>query len=73
VHAVVETAVATNWDHRRRTYEDFLADQRQRDGHDPSLWFLAEADGHPAGAGRVYARAGMDALGTADQWRRVYT
>jgi GNAT superfamily N-acetyltransferase len=130
VHAVVETAVATNWDHRRRTFEDFIADQRQRDGHDTSLWFLADVDGEPAGAvicrapegrawvgwfgvlppargrsvgtallgaafaelrargharvgvdvdthnetgaGRVYARAGMTVLGTADQWRRVY-
>jgi ribosomal protein S18 acetylase RimI-like enzyme len=128
VHEVIEQAVAGHWHHQRRDFDDFLADQEQREGHDPALWLLAEHDGEPAGAiicrapedrawiawlgvlpaargqgmaaallghafaelgdrghrtvgvdvdthnetgaGRVYERAGMRSLGTADQWQR---
>ncbi len=128
VHKVIEDAMQGHWNHQRRHFADFLADQERRDGHDPSLWLLAERAGEPAGAivcrapadrawvgwlgvlpaarrsgvgaallgdafaqlyerghrtvgvdvdthnetgaARVYERAGMRALGTADQWRR---
>lgn len=55
VHRVLETAVAGHWNHQRRDFPSFLADQRQRDGHDPSLWLLAESGGGAVGA--VIARA----------------
>lgn len=50
IHAVVEDAVAGHWNHRRRDFADFDRDQRGREGYDPGLWWLAEADGAPAGA-----------------------
>lgn len=50
VHAVIEDAVAGHWKHQRRSFDDFLADQEGRVGHNPELWFLAERDGEPAGA-----------------------
>lgn len=50
VHAVIEEAVAGHWNHQARSFADFMADQRRRPGHDPSLWWLAEVDGRPAGA-----------------------
>jgi mycothiol synthase len=49
VHQILEAAVADDWNHRRRTYEEFVADQRVRDGYDPRLWWLAELAGTPAG------------------------
>jgi len=55
VHQVLETAIAGHWNHRRRGFPDFLTDQQQRDGHDPSLWLVAESAGRPVGA--VIARA----------------
>jgi mycothiol synthase len=58
VHEVLETAVAGHWNHQRRDFPDFLTDQRQRDGHDPSLWLVAESAGRPVGA--VIARAPAD-------------
>lgn len=58
VHAVVEEAVAGHWNHGRRTFADFLADQESRAGHDPALWLLAEQNGLPAGA--VICRAPKD-------------
>jgi ribosomal protein S18 acetylase RimI-like enzyme len=58
IHGVLETAIAGHWNHDRRDFENFLTDQRQRDGHDPSLWLLAELDRGPVGA--VIARAPTD-------------
>lgn len=50
VHAVIEDAVAGHWQHRPRDFADFWRDQRGIDGHDPTLWWLAEVDGRPAAA-----------------------
>jgi ribosomal protein S18 acetylase RimI-like enzyme len=50
VHAVLEDAMAGHWNHRRRSFTDFDHDQRQREGYDPNLWWLAEVDGMPVGA-----------------------
>ena len=58
VHAVIEDAVAGHWQHQRRRFADFLAAQLARNGHDPSLWLLAQVRGRPAGA--VIARAPAD-------------
>ncbi|EWM17651.1 GNAT family N-acetyltransferase [Kutzneria sp. 744] len=58
IHHVLETAIAGHWNHHRRDFQDFLTDQQQRDGHDTSLWLLAESAGNPVGA--VIARAPAD-------------
>jgi ribosomal protein S18 acetylase RimI-like enzyme len=50
VHSVLEDAITGHWNHQRRTFTDFDRDQRQREGYDPNLWWLAEVDGTPAGA-----------------------
>jgi len=50
VHTVLEDAIAGHWNHQRRTFNDFDRDQRQREGYDPDLWWIAEVDGMPAGA-----------------------
>ncbi|WP_433359021.1 GNAT family N-acetyltransferase [Streptosporangium sp. CA-115845] len=48
LHAVLEEALSGHWNHHRRTFEEFWADQQQRDGHDPRLWWIAEVEGTPA-------------------------
>jgi mycothiol synthase len=58
IHSVIEDAVAGHWKHQRREFAAFLASQEERDGYDPTLWFLAQVDGEPAGA--VIARAPAD-------------
>jgi mycothiol synthase len=50
VHRVLEAAISGHWNHKCRSFEDFLADQQQRDGHDPAMWLQAERDGLPVGA-----------------------
>lgn len=48
-HAILEDAVANDWNHQRREFAEFLAGQQARPGYDPRLWFIAELDGEPAG------------------------
>ncbi|HJP78464.1 MAG TPA: GNAT family N-acetyltransferase [Pseudonocardiaceae bacterium] len=48
-HAILEDAIAQDWNHQRTEFEEFLAAQQARPGYDPSLWFIAELDGEPAG------------------------
>ncbi|MFD7999552.1 GNAT family N-acetyltransferase [Streptomyces mirabilis] len=72
VHSVLENALAGHWNHRRHTFAEFDRDQRQRDGYDPALWWLAEVDGSCAGA--VIARdpserAWIAWLGVLDAYR----
>lgn len=72
VHSVLEDALAGHWNHRRRTFTEFDRDQRQRDGYDPALWWLAEVNGICAGA--VIARdpserAWIAWLGVRDAYR----
>lgn len=50
VHDVLEAAMAGHWDHRAKTGDRFLADERAATGHDQALWFLATVDGWPAAA-----------------------
>jgi len=58
IHHVLETAIAGHWNHQARDFAAFLADQQHRDGHDPSLWLVAESAGSPVGA--VIARTPVD-------------
>jgi ribosomal protein S18 acetylase RimI-like enzyme len=72
LHAVLEDAMAGHWNHHRRTFDEFWTDQQQRDGHDPSLWWIAEVDGVPAAV--LIARAQPDRgwigwLGTEQRFR----
>jgi mycothiol synthase len=72
VHAVLEDAIAGHWNHQRRTFAEFYTDQRQRDGHDPALWLLAEIDGVPVGAiiaGDPADRAWIAWLGVLEEAR----
>ena len=48
-HAILEDAVAMDWNHQRVEFEDFLRRQQARPGFDPDLWFVADLDGEPAG------------------------
>jgi len=50
VHNVLEAALAGHWEHRPKTADRFLADERAAVGHDQSLWFLATVAGRPAAA-----------------------
>ncbi|WP_165781314.1 GNAT family N-acetyltransferase [Streptosporangium minutum] len=72
LHAVLEEALSGHWNHHRRAFEEFWADQRQRDGHDPSLWWIAEVEGTPAAV--LVARSQPDRgwiawLGTEQRYR----
>jgi ribosomal protein S18 acetylase RimI-like enzyme len=72
LHAVLEEAEAGHWNHHRRTFEEFWADQRRRAGHDPDLWWLAEVGATPAAV--LIARAEPDRgwiawLGTERRFR----
>lgn len=57
-HAVLEAALAGHWEHRPKTADRFLADERSTAGHDLSLWYLAAVAGQPAAA--VIARRRVD-------------
>jgi GNAT superfamily N-acetyltransferase len=48
-HAILEDAIAQDWNHQRREFAEFLAGQQARPGYDPRLWFVADLDGEPAG------------------------
>lgn len=48
-HAVLEQAVAEDWNHQRREFGEFVTAQRARPGYDPALWFIADLDGEAAG------------------------
>lgn len=50
VHDVLEIALADHWEHRPKTADRFLADERAATRYDQSLWFLATIDGDPAAA-----------------------
>ncbi|HEV3358429.1 MAG TPA: GNAT family N-acetyltransferase [Pseudonocardiaceae bacterium] len=48
-HAILEDAIAQDWNHQRKEFADFLAAQQARPGYDARLWFVAELDDKPAG------------------------
>jgi ribosomal protein S18 acetylase RimI-like enzyme len=48
-HLVTTESFAEHWGTAPRTYNDWIALQRSRPGHDESLWSLAELDGEPVG------------------------
>ena len=48
-HAILEDAIAQDWNHQRSDFAEFLAGQQARPGYDPRLWFVADLDGESAG------------------------
>ena len=48
-HAVLEDAIAQDWNHERREFDEFSAAQQARPGYDEKLWFVADLDDEPAG------------------------
>ncbi len=48
-HTILEDAVAQDWNHQRKDFAEFMAEQQARPGYDPELWFIADLDDEPAG------------------------
>jgi mycothiol synthase len=48
-HALLEDAIAWDWNHQRVEFDEFIAAQRARPGYDERLWFIADLDDEPAG------------------------
>ena len=48
-HALLEDAIAQDWNHQRRDFGEFIAAQQARPGYDEQLWFIADLDEEPAG------------------------
>ncbi|HEY2698640.1 MAG TPA: GNAT family N-acetyltransferase [Pseudonocardiaceae bacterium] len=48
-HALLEDAIARDWNHQRREFGEFIAAQQARPGYDEQLWFIADLDDEPAG------------------------
>jgi mycothiol synthase len=76
IHAALEEAwAAGGWEPYPRTYEDYAKDTFHRAGHDPSLCFVALADGEVVGASlNDWNRHGdwgwLGTLGVRPAWRR---
>lgn len=77
VYECVEEAFADHWDHTRIPIEHWRAFMLRREDFDPSLWWLAEADGEPAGVclnawhfsgDRTFGW--VETLGVRRPWRR---
>jgi mycothiol synthase len=49
VHELYEASFAGHWGHQAASHDSWLARTRQRAGYDPSLWWVAEVEGAPAG------------------------
>ena len=67
-----EEAMADHWGHVPLDFDDW-ARRRMGETFDPTLWFVAEADGDPAGVmlGSVAESIGwVDTLGVRRPWRR---
>jgi mycothiol synthase len=74
-YAADEEAFADHWEHRARTFEEWREQHLGRERFDPSLWWVAEADGEIAGIARCgWKRGGdwgwVDGLGVRRAYRR---
>ena len=76
IYAAMEEAWSVGgWLHEPRPYEQWARTLFDREGHDPSLYFVAEADGELAGAALCDWKRGGDwgwveRLGVRPAWRR---
>ena len=78
LHRIGEESFADHWGHTRTPYEEWLHWLRSMGVGDPSLWFVAEVDGVPAGIAicRPYDHGDPDCgwvsvLGVLREHRRV--
>jgi mycothiol synthase len=75
VHRVIEASFAGNWQYTERTYEEFSKRTFDRQGHDPSLYWLALEGGEPVAASLAdWKREGdwgwVNLIGVRPEWRR---
>ncbi len=75
VHRVIEAAFADNWQHTERTFEGFSKRTFGRQGHDPSLYWLALEGEEPVAANLAdWKREGdwgwVNLIGVRPEWRR---
>jgi ribosomal protein S18 acetylase RimI-like enzyme len=75
VHAAIQEAFADHWGSRPQSWDDWARERFGRTSHDPTLWFVARADGEIAGAILAsWKRNGdwgyIDTLGVRRPWRR---
>jgi mycothiol synthase len=76
IHAAVEEAWSVGgWLHQPRPYEEWARTLFDREGHDPSLYLVAESDGEIVGAALCdWKRSGdwgwVERLGVRPAWRR---
>lgn len=72
-HAALEEAFAEHWEHRPESFDEWWSRQRQRQGHDPSAWFLVR-DGKEIAAvelniPELHGGGYVAALGVRPPWR----
>lgn len=74
VHAAADEAFADHWEHTPAPFEHWLHHMTERDGYDPSLWFVALDGGELAGVCLCRIRDGergwCDTLAVRRPWRR---
>lgn len=71
-YRTLEDAMEDHWGHIPLSYEEWI-ERRKRSTFDPTLWFLAEENGEPAGAAicSISEEIGwVDYLGVRAPWRR---
>lgn len=72
MYDILDTAFEDHWEHTPIPYDEWLAQKQYPGAFDPSLWFIAEADGQPAGAVLPRYRGGLpwiQGLGVLRRWR----
>ena len=75
VHRVIEAAFADHWQHTERSFEEFSKRTFDRQGHDPSLYWLAlDGDERVAANLADWKREGdwgwVNLIGVRPDWRR---
>ena len=75
LHEAIEDAFQDHWDHRPRPFELFRERVIESPGYDPSLWTVARAADHIAGAticeAGVYDMGWVHSLSVRRPWRRA--
>src|SRR5687767_4728257 len=75
IHETIEDAFADHWGHTRRSYDAFAKRTFAREGHDPSLCWVATEDDEPVAASLCdWKREGdsgwVQLIGVRPPWRR---
>ena len=72
MYDILNEAFEDHWEHTPIPYDEWLAQKQYPGAFDPSLWFIAEAGGQPAGAVLPRYRGGLpwvQGLGVLRPWR----